>query len=480
MKNNNYGIRHTEGDGDCFFSVIRDAYAQIGYNITVEKMRALLARELTDETYQTYRTIYLGFLGEFQTREKDMKDLKKLSGELKKQNDKAKDKEVSKRILEEGKRIVEKFNTLKSEKEDVAALMSDYQFMKDIDSLEKFRGFIQTRNFWADTWAISVIEKLLNIKVIILSERSYNANELDNVLQCGQLTDSDLENQGRFNPDLYIMTTYSGAHYELITYKDKRIFKFPEVPYNIKTLVVNKCLERNSGPYYLIKDFRNFKARLGLSPDEGEQNEDDDENMEYELYEQDIIFVFHSKSDCNPKAGKGLNEIIPVARLTEFNGLNMDKDKICKDWRRKLDDSWMTQFNLDGHKWASVEHFLLGSQYKKGFPDFYQLFSLDSENEIAKDLSVAISAGKGNGKLKERILRPKQVKADPDFYNIGPNNPSEEARKKALYAKFTQNMDLKKVLLETKNAKLMKHVRGSPAESDVPLMKLRKELQKSL
>ncbi len=477
MANNNYDIVETAKDGDCFFSTILEAYKQIGHMTTVDKLRAILSNEVTDEIYNNYRVLYLNFLGELQTKEKEMKDLKKISTQLKKKNDAVKTKEETKEILDEAKRISERYNVLKAERDDVKEMMTDFDFMSGVDSLEKLREFIKTPNYWADTWAISTIEKVLNVKIIILSKESYDADDLDSVLQCGQLNDSDLEKQGNFSPDFYIMAGYLGNHYDLITYKNKRIFAFTEIPYDIKALIINKCMEKNAGPYYLIRDFRNFKSKLGLSPDEGAPTESDDVDMEYELYDPEIIFEFHSKSDCKPKAGKGSGEKIPDAKLTEYNSLNKDKDKICDNWRRKLDDTWMTQFTLDGHRWASVEHYYLASQYKKGFPDFYKEFSLDSESDISKDIELAKVAGGKTGKLKDKQIRPKNVKVDEDFFEIKENPRFEEARKNAIQAKFTQNLDLKKILMETKNAKLVHFVRRSPPVPDEPLMKLRKEMR---
>jgi len=270
------------------------------------------------------------------------------------------------------------------------------------------------------------------------------------------------------------MACYLGNHYTLVAYKDKRIFKFTEIPYDIKVMVINKCMEKNAGPYYLIKDFRNFKTKLGLSPDEGSPEED--ENVDYELYDPETVFMFHSKS-AHQKAGKGSGEKINPARLTEFNTLN--KDKVCEDWRKKLDDSWISPFTLDRHRWASVEHYFQGSQYKKGFPDYYLKFSLDSESDISKDVSLAKLAGsKSNkkGKLKQRI-RPDNITIDADFYEMGVNPRYVEERNNALTAKFTQNLDLKKVLMETKDAKLMHFERSSPAVADELLMKLRKKIR---
>ena len=39
--------------------------------------------------------------------------------------------------------------------------------MKNINTLSDFKDFIQTPDYWADTWAISTIERLYNVKLII-------------------------------------------------------------------------------------------------------------------------------------------------------------------------------------------------------------------------------------------------------------------------------------------------------------------------
>ena len=474
MKNNNYSIDVTSGDGNCLLYVIKDAYEQIGNNITIEKMRSLLATEASDDLFQQYRSLYVNFLGELQNKDKEMKDIKKISNELKKRNDRTNSKEESKELLAEAKKMIEKYNSLKIEKEDVKELLEEFKFMEGIDTLEKLKEFIQTPNYWADTWAISTLEKLLNMKIIILSEEAYNSGDINAVLRCGQLNDDDLEKQGNFSPDYYIIGCYLGNHYNLITYKDKKIFKFSEIPYDIKCLVINKCLEKNSGPYYLIKDFRNFKMKLGLSPDEGSPDYDDEE-IEYDKYDPETVFVFYSKSSHN-KAGKGSNETIKKTRITEFNTLN--KDSVCVDWRKKLDDTWVAPFSLDGHRWSSVEHYFQGSQYKKGFPDFYLQFSLDSDSDISKDVTLAKALGAKPNKQNKLSQKTKStnIAIDPDFYEMGVNPRHEEERLKALLCKFTQNLDLKKVLMETKDAKLMHFERGNPAKTDELLMKVRRTI----
>jgi len=483
MRNNNYDIIDNEGGGDCFFAVIRDAFEQIGHVTTVEKLRTILSESVKDDVFIQYRTLYINYLSELQDKEKEMKLIKKTIAELKKRNDSVKDKAESSRILTEVKEINKRFQKVKIQKEDTEELMKEFLFMKDIDTFEKFKDYIKAPCFvegipvscyWADTWAVSTIEKLLNIKIIIMSREAFEQEDRDSVLQCGQLNDSDLELQGNFKPAYYILACYLGNHYQLVTYKSKRIFKFSEIPYDIKVMVINKCLERNAGPYYLIQDFRNLKTSLGLSADEGASIDEDEEVLIDDLYDKDIVFSFYGKSSAGPKAGKGSGEKIPDLNTIDFNTLN--KDPVCKNWRRKLDDSWMTAFEVDGHRWSSVEHYYLGSQFKKGYPDFYLQFSLDSGTDISTDLTVAYAAGSKSGKLKDRIVRPKNVKFDADFKEDGVFMRSQEERQLAIDAKFTQNLDLKKVLAETKKAKLVHFVRSGPAEPDLLLMKTRAKI----
>jgi hypothetical protein len=467
MKNEQYNALDVPGDGDCFFHTLVEAYSQIGHKTTTEKLRALLADEVTDETYQQYRTLYMNFMGEIQAKEKEMKDAKKIIAELKKRSEKTTDKEDSMSLLKEAKNMVDQYNKMKLQKEDTKEMMSEFEFMEGVDSFEKFKGIIKKTDFWADTWAISTLEKKLNMKCIILSEEAYKHGDLDSVLQCGQLND-DIVNSDNYSPEYYIIISHQGNHYQLITYKEKRILKYPEIPYDIKALIINKCMEKNAGPYYLIKEFRNLKTKLGLSPDEGAPV--DDENEDVQMYDPETIFMFYNKS-ANAKVGKGSGEKINKNRLTDFNTLN--KDKVCHDWRKKLDDDWIAPFKIDGKRWASVEHYYLGSQYKKGYPDIYATFSLDSETDISKDLSLAKQAAKKSNKLKSKQKVPDHVKIDADFFEVGVNPRYIEERKRALVAKFSQNMDLKKILMETKNAKLMQFKRGDTPEIDDLLMKVR-------
>jgi hypothetical protein len=90
---------------------------------------------------------------------------------------------------------------------------------------------------------------------------------------------------------------------------------------------------------------------------------------------------------------------------------------------------------------------------------------------------VAKIAGSKSGKTKDKVLREDKIKIDPDFYTIGTKPIFEEERKKAIIAKFSQNLDLKNMLLETKDAKLVNFQRSKGHIPDKLLMKVRRELR---
>jgi predicted NAD-dependent protein-ADP-ribosyltransferase YbiA (DUF1768 family) len=471
-RNLHYQIVDNEGGGDCFFAVIRDAFKQMGKETTVEKLRALLANEATEEMFEQSRMLYTATLAEVQEKEREMKEIKKTIDQLKRRIEKAKGTNQAEEadVLKTVKGELAKYNQAKLEKKQATELLKEFAHMEGVDTLEKFRQFILTSNYWADTWAISTLERVLNIKVVVLSKEAYEAGDMDSVMKCGQLNDSELEKRGVFDPDYYIMTSYTGNHYTLVTYKEKRIFKFGELPYDIKIMVITKCLEKNAGPYYLIKDFRNLKTKLGLSEDEGKPLVPEDDYLNTDLYDKKTVFMFHQFSDAHPKAGKGSGET--TDNLLKYKQLNS-----IKDWRKMLDDTWAAPFTVDGNKWNSVAHYYMAAQFKKGFPDYALKYAIESNSPISTSVKAAKEEYTNTLKTKKSLLQPDvKLATDPDFFTIRENPIFESERKKALEAKFGQNLDLKKTLLETQQAKLVHFERGKDPVPDTLLMRLRREV----
>jgi predicted NAD-dependent protein-ADP-ribosyltransferase YbiA (DUF1768 family) len=165
------------------------------------------------------------------------------------------------------------------------------------------------------------------------------------------------------------------------------------------------------------------------------------------MYDSEIIFDFFSRSDDMPFPGEGTGETIKPVYKNRYEELSK-----ISEWRKKLSNFWIKPFVMDGLKWASVEHYYQACHFKKNNPDFYSKFSLDSNTELSKDPAFAKKAAqKKVTKYKGVLVRDKEIKIDDDFYTT---NRYIICMFNALYGKFTQNDDLKYLLLCTHEAKL--------------------------
>jgi hypothetical protein len=147
-----------------------------------------------------------------------------------------------------------------------ANLISNEDTQHKEESLEHYKNFIKTANFWAEGKAIIIFEKALNIKTIIVSEegtiaamamaeqkrKKMPSYEDYNAVMC--------EGPDTTNPDYYIIMTKSVNHYRLITYNGKGIFKrFDDLPTKLKDMIVRlDCPSYNN-----IREVMEYKARRG-------------------------------------------------------------------------------------------------------------------------------------------------------------------------------------------------------------------------
>jgi predicted NAD-dependent protein-ADP-ribosyltransferase YbiA (DUF1768 family) len=469
MKNKNYSITDNEGGGDCLFATVRDAFSSIAQQTSVNKLRRKLSEQADDVIFQNYKEHYDMYNTSLLEDTNKIKELEAQYILLKQKFSSTIDRNEQKMLTTQAKEVKKEHDKLVHEKQVTAEILKEYKFMKGVDTLEKFKSKIKKCEFWADTWAISTLERVLNIKLIILSSEAYKHGDIKNVLNCGQLNDSILENKGIFTPEFYIIVEHTGNHYKTIGYKKKMIYTFNEIPYDIKNMIADKCMERNAGAFSLIPDFQKFKATKQRVVIKEAQYEELSEAKLRGLYNDDIVFLFYSKSNNKPLPGKGAGEKIPNDKLKEFSEL-----ATIPEWRKKLSNFWVQPFSLDNHQWASVEHYYQGSKFKKNHPEFYLSFSLDSGTDLSKDPNLAKAAGGKSGKLKGTLLRPSEVEIDPDFFGKRHKKEMYDAQ----YAKFTQNEELKQLLLATNDAKLTHHSRGSPPIVFEDLMLIRDKIRR--
>ena len=488
MKNKKYGIVDNEGGGECLFAVIRDAFKGIGKKVSIAKMRNLLAENLQPSVYETYKVLY----DSYNSNVKEiLEKSKKVVGEFKTKRKMMDTEESSdaKLVLQgELKELKKQNESLKEELQITRENMNEVAFMKDIDSIDDLREKIKKCQFWADSWAIHLLEKILKIKIVVFNSSNYEYGDSENVLQCGVKPDET----EILEPKYYVLTSYSGSHYMLITYNNKSIFTYKDLPKNIKKLIVTKCMEKDDGIYGVIPEFSEYKRKLqekkqgkteekmsktlqGNQEDKPGQPDILEEIVE-EINEPDLysknegtVFQFYAKSTGKPYPGKGAGETIKPEFEKKYKTLTT-----IKDWRKKLSNFDNVRFSLDGHTWNSVEHYYQANKFKRNNPEFYKKFTAESESEISKDPAMAKAAGSKTGKFKKIVIRPKEVVADFDFFE-GKN--ADQVMERAMRAKFSQDEASKRTLLETKDAKLNHFSRGSPPVTFYNLMKVRKELK---
>jgi predicted NAD-dependent protein-ADP-ribosyltransferase YbiA (DUF1768 family) len=454
MKNGEYRVHNVSPDGDCFFTVIVEAFRQIGKKITVDTLREIVAESLTQETFDLYSSLQVAIKAEIDGNQTSISKISEKIKEYKKRFVKVADKSEKEKILDAVKISSEDKKELSKKIESIESVdyYNQFRFMDGVKSLEEMKKAVKTSRYWADEIAIEEIEQKLNIKMIMLSKESFVNGSEDTVMKCATGVKPLIQ-----EPNHYIMTSYTGNHYDLISYKEKKILEFSEIPYHIKALIVNKCVERNAGTFHEITDFRRFQEKFGISP-VGTESADEPSD----LYDDDIHFMFYEKSADKKPPGTGSGEKIEKQDLLQFTDL-----QIITNWRRMLDDEYVAPFTFDGKQWQTVEHYYQASKFKKGFPDFYAMFSLDSESEFCNDVKKAKAAGGKMSKYRKELGFEK-VSLDPDFYG----GRDRVERGNALTAKF-ENPQLRKILLGTKKAKLLHFVRGSEPEVDTLLMELR-------
>lgn len=220
----------------------------------------------------------------------------------------------------------------------------------------------------------------------------------------------------------------------------KKIIKF--VDYNIKRKRDNKKLKS-------ITPINKSHNKVKMFPVEQVSELVKRENM----YNPEIQFYFYSGSK-NAPPGKGAREKMPTEYFEEYN----DSLREFPDFRKMLSNFGEAPFHLDGLDWNSVEHYYQGAKFKKNNPEFYKLFSLNSGSELSKDPNMAKAYGGKTGKYKGKQVRNKSIVVDEDFFTGRGNQEMFDSQ----FAKFTQNDNMRRLLLATKEAQLLHTMPRSP------------------
>ena len=477
LRSNKYEIFDNEGGGDCFFAVLRDALKTVKIETSVKSIREKLAGEVDETVFQTYKELFDMYYNNMKTTQEQVKGLKTKHNTLKKMINGTNDGPDKMKLIQDAKDNFNTFTSITTKNKELENLAQEFAFMKDVNSVEDLKKVIIEvgGRFWADNWALSCLERIYNVKFIILSQNNYVEGERENILQCIS-PDLKLEEKGIFEPSYYIIADYfQNNHYKLITY-DKNIKRgaltFSEIPYKIKELILEKCMEKNAGLYVLIPDFKTFANKNGVETKgtSKKSNYDtlvDTKKPKSQDYDDAIVIQVYNKSK-HAKVGEGSGETIKPQLKISKNVLELNDKKKYPEWRKKLDNDFLvTNLKIDGSNWTSVKHYMLGSRFN-GLTDIINKFK--KEGTYGSNIEEA-------QKFYESQLAKKSIKSsianDEEFKKL-----ETGLLEKALYAKFTQNDDLRSLLLLTDNALINYFKQGKGASPFVELMKVRKLITK--
>ena len=434
-----------------------------------------MADNLDETQFNTYKEFYDYYKDGFKSSRDKLSTLKKDHNVLKTIIGGTSNVSEKSAMLEQAKTNLQLVLNENEKGKEFNELQEELDFMTDAKTIDDLRNIIKTNKYWADTWAISTLERLYNVKFIILAEDNFDENVDDNpfVLQCGE-ADKILQKKELFEPDYYIITNYQiGSHYKLITYDkniNKTAFKFSELPYKIKEEILDKCMISNSGLFSIIPDFKNF-AKMNNYPIKktiDPKLESLVDKPKSQLYDENFVIQIYSRAE-DKKPGTGTGEKITKEYKTLPNIIELSK---INDWRRKLDNNWILnketeKLEIKGENWPSVQHYLYAVRFS-ALPDIYKKFTIENEETSSLELAK-IYYNKMVNTYKNKII------SDNDY-----NKEYSKFLKQALNSKYTNNEEYKNILKLTSKAKIniYKPGRGGGITEAKELMIIRELLAK--
>ena len=493
MKNRHFGIEDNEGGTDSLFACIRDALLSQGNTtLTIEQMRVKMASMATKELFQEYIKHYNKYTALLKQASEQLQEKMKQGNELK---ERIKGKHLSPTDMLKVKTEMTQNAAEQREKKTRVDFLKDfvmkqYGYMRQTESkFDNFKTILTTRTFIPDPWALRALERAYNISIIRMSEERFKDGDLDNVIVCGDRA-ADAPGLGlgmvttsSYKPSIFIVVSVDEHNtYRLIRYRTKGSFSFVELPYDIRTQIVTKCIENPETEFAFLPQ---FKRVLEIYPSSQSQSGGGsksanaasasavaDDDAETANRTRDVpVFQIYNRSG-NDKPGHGAGEYVPAGMQHLFVPLSSHPN-----WRRSLTNMAESPFVLDRRTWFSVEHYYQGSKFKKHNHDFYLQFSMDSKSEISKNPELARAAGSDSGIFHGKLYRPKAVTIDRDFFSGG---RGAEALSSAMEAKFRQHTDLRNILLGTLNARIYHFQRGERPILFKPLLQIRSKLESSV
>lgn len=287
-----FQIQPIPGDGDCFYTSLVESIKQKfpELDVDVQSLRYLASKNTSIDTYNNMVTVYNGLQGELKKIKKDITTTKNNYNEIVKNINKV-NEVLEKAHITEDKiekikerkdkypkhyKIIMKKESLEKDKNEIKKVYNSYrnkviQTERNLNeikaihgennkavSFEEYKNRIVTTKEWADENTVSILERMLNIKLIIIRKEnisSFVSREKPIAkITCGSVS-GDIQS---YSPYYYVMLEYSGNHYQVIKYQGKTMFRMNELPYSVLKDVEETCARRRGGLFSKIPEFRYF------------------------------------------------------------------------------------------------------------------------------------------------------------------------------------------------------------------------------
>lgn len=479
MKNRHFGLEDNEGGNDSLFACVRDGLLSQGNTtLTVDQMRVKVANMATKELFQDYMKYYNKYVALYKQASEQLKEKYK-QGEALKERIQGKHLSATEvlQVKTELKEISAAVQEKKARVEYLKELvMQRYGYMRQTESkFENFKTLLTTRTFTPDPWILRALERAYNVSIVRMSEQRFKDGDLDNVVICGDRADDApglgmIPADSSYRPAIFIVVSVDEhGVYRLIKYRSKGSFSFAELPYDIRTQIVTKCIENPDTEFAFLPQFKRIlEIYPNLQKTETAQEASGISEGVGKRQRDVPVFQIYNRS-ANDKPGHGAGEYVPSGMEHLFLPLSQ-----YAHWRRSLTNMAESPFVLDGRTWFSVEHYYQGCKFKKHNHDFYLQFAMDSKSDISKSPELAKAAGSDSGIFKGKLYRPKAVAIDRDFFSSG---RGEQALSSAIEAKFRQSTELRNILLGTLNARIYHFQRGERPVLFKPLLQVRTKLE---
>lgn len=384
---------------------------------TTAYLNGILADHISASMFDTLKTMYVILQEKQQSNKVRLKEVKQSLLENKKAIKNIHEQDVEfQTMMEDIKTFTIQSQHIQANQKYIKSLLKDKEYLQNIEDLQTFKEYIKSGEYVCEPWTIDIFERLMNIKIILLSK------DIPQWLVCSRQSPFP-HNMSLFNPMYYVVLEFVDNDYSIMQVNGVSLLTFQTLPLVIKDLVINRCLEQSEGLYANIPLFVKYK-QFKLTK---EQQQDLKEPvLDLEPDKDRLVISDTLKKHGNPGT-------VPFERM-EFEHLIDSQLVRDKQWREKLADNYMksdARFKLGDRDWASVNHYVTAQQLKQRDPKKSDKLSLNTGSSLSK-----------------KVI-PYMLGDDNDRYG-------------AVFAKFSQNPQLKDMLLQTGDAELYMYIPGKP------------------